>query len=38
MVRVVLYGYEAWSPTFRQERSLKVLVNSSEENIWDQEG
>jgi hypothetical protein len=32
----VLCGFEAWSPTFRQERSLKVLGKSSEKNIWDQ--
>jgi hypothetical protein len=38
MLHVVLCGFEAWSLTFRQELSLKVLGKSSEKNIWDQEG
>jgi hypothetical protein len=39
MLLVVLYGYEAWSLTFRDERSLKVLgEQSAEKDTWAQEG
>ena len=34
MLRVVLYGYEAWSLTFREERSLKVVGERVQRKIF----
>jgi hypothetical protein len=35
---MVLYGYEAWSLTLREEHRLRVfLEQSAEENIWTKE-
>jgi hypothetical protein len=31
---VVLYGYEIWSLTLREEHRLRVFENSVEEDIW----
>jgi hypothetical protein len=35
---VVLYGYETWSLTVREEHKLRVFENGVEENIWTKEG
>jgi hypothetical protein len=37
ILRVVLYGYEAWSLTLREEHKLKD-AQGPEENICTQEG
>jgi hypothetical protein len=31
---VVLYGYETWSLTLREEHRLRVFEKSVEEDIW----
>jgi hypothetical protein len=31
---VVLYGFDAWSLTLREEHMLRVTENRTEENIW----
>jgi hypothetical protein len=38
MFPVVLYGYETWSLTLREERRLKVFENYAGENIQTKEG
>jgi hypothetical protein len=35
---VVLYGFETWSVTLREEHRLRVFENKgAEENIWTEE-
>jgi hypothetical protein len=35
---VVLYGFETWSLTLKEEHRLRVLENRFDENIWTEEG
>jgi hypothetical protein len=35
---VVLYGYETWSPTLREERRMRVFENRVLKNVWTEEG
>jgi hypothetical protein len=34
---VVLYGFETWSLTLREEHRLRVFENGAEEDIWIEE-
>jgi hypothetical protein len=35
---VVLYGYETWSPTLREERRMRVFENRILKTDWTEEG